>query len=54
MDGDIDSFTILTVLDGVTLATVMLNSDDVWCITDGALDQNSVDKIGNAIDNHFF
>lgn len=42
----------LTILDGVTFAIVEHVEDTKWRMVEGALDQQAIDKIGQAIDKH--
>lgn len=42
----------LTVLDGVSFAIVEHVEDTKWRMIEGALDQEAIDKIGRAIDEH--
>ncbi|ALL06327.1 hypothetical protein AQ505_12955 [Pedobacter sp. PACM 27299] len=42
----------LTVLDGVTFAIVEHVEDTKWRMVEGAIDQQAIDKIGRAIDEH--
>lgn len=43
----------MTILDGVTFAIFEHVEDTKWRMIEGALDQEAIDKIGQAIDKHF-
>lgn len=48
-----ENLSFMTVLDGVTFAVVKHDPDENWSMVEGALDQDAIDKIGEAIDNHY-
>jgi hypothetical protein len=45
--------TFVTVLDGVTLATIRYDPDHLWYKVEGSLDQADIEKMGSAIDNYY-